>query len=93
MSKDAELESLRNQGHQIEDRIEGLQCDLGAVEEHICVRLSELVCAALGRERSEGLSFGYHKCPASPTEECCYDVELDPREDSCLFCSQPRERK
>jgi len=32
-------------------------------------------------------------CPYSPVGLCMYHIVHDPRQDSCVFCGQPRERK
>jgi len=38
------------------------------------------------------LKLGPHEC-SGPLGLCVYDDTHDPRHDTCLFCSQPRERK
>jgi hypothetical protein len=52
--------------------------------------------AELGRiieRNARHLQVGSWDCGGSPTGLCVYDMSTDEREDACLFCEEPSERK
>jgi hypothetical protein len=39
------------------------------------------------------LELGHWPCTGSPIRLCMYDMSTDERDEECLFCGQPDERK
>lgn len=64
----------------------------GVVDDLLAEREHDRVVVAAGLDK-ENLSEGTWDCEKSPTKLCWYDWNSDLRDDECIYCGAPDERK